>query len=395
MPGKRYKILYVTGSYPGRVHPLKGIFFQRHIEAFAAGHDAAVLHVVSDPQLRETPYDITECIENGVLVVRAFYRKSDLHNPLTIKLRKLFRYLKASYLGLGVIAKRFGRPALIQANTAMPAGLIAAAVQKIKDIPFILYEQFSDYTEEDGTYNAFPWYRKAITGMVFHQAKAVVAVSRYLLSALKKQGLVKGPTFVVPNVIPMPSAPKFVPKPDSIVNMLTISLLNDGPKNVAGLIKAVSRVVPECNNIHLHIIGDGDDRKALEELAAKHGLLGSHITFHGMIANEKLGSYFNQAHFFVMNSNFETFSVATIEAISHGLPVVVTNCGGPDEYVTRQIGLVVQRRNEASMAEGIKYMAQHWGEYDPLTLHRYAKEKFAAGKSVELFSEIYRQVLSW
>ncbi len=390
----RYKVLFLTRSYPGRVHPFKGIFVERHAQAVARLHDVAVLHVISDPELRGQTFEIVEREEDGVWAVRVFYRKDDLSNRPIAGPRKLYRYLQGSRLGLQAIFRGFGRPDIVHVNIALPAGLPAFLLKKIKGIPYVVTEHHSDYTHEDGSYDAAPWYYRRLTKWVFRNADAVSAVSDYLLAALRKQKLVNRPAFAVPNVIEIPQAPVHARKPATPINILTISLLNDGPKNVAGLIRAIGKIVGSRADVRLHIVGDGEDRGRLEDSAQRLGLLGSHVLFHGSVPNEQLDEHFARAHFFISNSNFETFSIATAEAIAHGIPVVVTNCGGPEEYVTEKVGIIVQKQNEDSLVEGIRYMIDHWQEYDPAELRAFAKERFNEARVGELFDEIYTKVLS-
>jgi glycosyltransferase involved in cell wall biosynthesis len=57
---------------------------------------------------------------------------------------------------------------------------------------------------------------------------------------------------------------------------------------------------------------------------------------------------------FVLSSTSEGFSLATIEAMATGIPVVVTKSGGPEEIVDdRQTGLMVPPADPASLAQGI------------------------------------------
>lgn len=54
--------------------------------------------------------------------------------------------------------------------------------------------------------------------------------------------------------------------------------------------------------------------------------------------NEVAG-FFCECDFFVLNSNFETFSVVTAEALAYGKPVIATRCGGPEEFVNKIMGI--------------------------------------------------------
>jgi glycosyltransferase involved in cell wall biosynthesis len=60
------------------------------------------------------------------------------------------------------------------------------------------------------------------------------------------------------------------------------------------------------------------------------------------------------ANLYVCSSVHEGFSITTIEAMSFGLPVVVTDCGGPAEIVDQgKAGVLVPAGNGVALAEGI------------------------------------------
>jgi glycosyltransferase involved in cell wall biosynthesis len=112
-------------------------------------------------------------------------------------------------------------------------------------------------------------------------------------------------------------------------------------------------------------VGGGNDLERLKELAISKGLSGSHIDFTGPVPNNRIPDYYKVASFFVLNSNFETFNIATAEALLHGLPVVVTKCRGPEEYVDRNNGILVSTGSVRELTEGIMDMIRNLKNYIP------------------------------
>jgi glycosyltransferase involved in cell wall biosynthesis len=53
-------------------------------------------------------------------------------------------------------------------------------------------------------------------------------------------------------------------------------------------------------------------------------------------------------------SDVETFGVALIEALACGLPVVATRSGGPDEVITPEVGILVDRGDVAGLAQALR-----------------------------------------
>ncbi|MBC7835424.1 MAG: glycosyltransferase [Phycisphaerales bacterium] len=83
----------------------------------------------------------------------------------------------------------------------------------------------------------------------------------------------------------------------------------------------------------LVIIGDGPYRSRMaEELAGAHGG-GGRAVFLGFKHGPELSALYAAADFFLFPSTTDTLGQVVMEAQSAGLPVVVTNVGGPSEVV--------------------------------------------------------------
>jgi glycosyltransferase involved in cell wall biosynthesis len=182
---------------------------------------------------------------------------------------------------------------------------------------------------------------------------------------------------VVPNVVDMAPAPENNHNSDK-KKILHISLLKDDIKNVSGIIEATSILHRKRADFKLHIIGDGNDRDKLEDLARSQGLLDKVVFFHGMLDEEEITRQICSSDFSVINSNFETFSVSTAESLACGKPVVVTRCGGPEEFVDDKCGVLVERKDTKGLAGAIEYMLDNYQRYDPKAIAQYARSRFSS-----------------
>ena len=178
------------------------------------------------------------------------------------------------------------------------------------------------------------------------------------------------------------------------LRIITISMLNDRQKNVSGLLKAFLDLEENHPDIELHILGDGEDKERLVDLASDLGMLNRSVFFHGYVPNEEIHRYFRNSHFFVLNSDFETFSVATAESLAHGVPVVVTRSGGPEEYVSGELGILVDRRDVEGLVRGLEFMVENWSEFDPQVLRTSVMDRFGEEKVGRQFLELYRSLLA-
>jgi glycosyltransferase involved in cell wall biosynthesis len=122
---------------------------------------------------------------------------------------------------------------------------------------------------------------------------------------------------------------------------------------ISDLIRAFAIVYQECPNVKFLIVGDGPQKTEYELLAKQLGI-NEVITFVGRVANEQVPKYINKMDVFCVPSHSESFGVAAVEAMSCGVPVVVTNVGGLPEVVREnETGLIVPKENPEKLAQAI------------------------------------------
>jgi glycosyltransferase involved in cell wall biosynthesis len=97
----------------------------------------------------------------------------------------------------------------------------------------------------------------------------------------------------------------------------------DYEKHIHNLLKAVA-MLPKKLNTQVEIVGDGGERKHLENLALELGI-SKQVTFLGHISEEELPKAYERATLFAMPSIAELQSIATMEAMASGRPVVAAN----------------------------------------------------------------------
>ena len=123
------------------------------------------------------------------------------------------------------------------------------------------------------------------------------------------------------------------------------------PKDFATLIRAFARV-RQHYDARLIILGEGEDRPALEQLVANLGLK-DWIAMPGFVDNPY--AWMRRADVFVLSSYWEGFGVVLVEAMACGTPVVATDCpSGPREILENgKWGKLVPVSDEMAMAEAI------------------------------------------
>jgi glycosyltransferase involved in cell wall biosynthesis len=90
--------------------------------------------------------------------------------------------------------------------------------------------------------------------------------------------------------------------------------------------------------VRLDIVGDGFDRAACEKLTAELGLA-DRVRFHGRVPREDVDGFYRAADIFVFPSYREPGGSVVFEAMSQGLPLIVSDRGGPGHMVDESCGI--------------------------------------------------------
>ncbi len=156
-------------------------------------------------------------------------------------------------------------------------------------------------------------------------------------------------------------------------------------KSLQTLIRAVAIAVERLPELELWIVGDGAVRAELEALTAELGV-GGHIRFWGQRLDT--AQFFSAADAFVMSSISEGLPMSLLQAMSIGVPAIVTDVGGMAEVVRLSgAGLLAPVGDSAAYAEQIVTLAT-----DP-SLHaefsQLAKATYAAEFTLESMEAAY------
>lgn len=103
----------------------------------------------------------------------------------------------------------------------------------------------------------------------------------------------------------------------------------------------------------LVLVGEGNLEAELRAFVASEGL-GGRVRFAGALAPPDVGRWMNAADVLVMSSRLEAMSMAMLEALSCGLPVVAPELGEASRLICRpEAGALVGERSVQSLARAI------------------------------------------
>ena len=106
------------------------------------------------------------------------------------------------------------------------------------------------------------------------------------------------------------------------------------------------------NDVYLYIIGEGHLHPNLQKMINTFGL-NEQIKLLGMMNRNEIGQIMQKSDAFVLASRVETFGVVYIEAMLAGLPVIATACGGPEEFVDEDNGILIPVDNVELLAKAM------------------------------------------
>ena len=323
------KILHITIWYPNELDPQLGIFIQKHICEGHAFAENVVIAVIASTELREPKLRLSET--NGVKEIIGYYpvrkgKKWGNYKNYNHILTKIFQH----FLTLNF------KPDFVHCHVAEKS--LKIAHKFFEDTPTLLTEHWSGYL--DGRYEQLTNGKKKVRLKLANKCQQVVCVSEHLKAALISSGITS-PIKVIPNIIDTYSMKDRL---NPQMKFIVVADLVDSVKNISGIIKAFIKFSEENRDSTLTIIGDGIDRKMLESLAKDN----SRITFEGRYNNKEVLKALPRFDCLIVNSNFETFSMITAEAILSGVPVISSKCGGPEQFIQEGINGFLGEKNDVN-----------------------------------------------
>ncbi len=224
----------------------------------------------------------------------------------------------------------------IHSATPGPMGLAAMLIAKILKIPHYstyhtAFPQYAYQLTEDPAIGELMW-RYVV--WFYNQTDMVLVPSHATEEELEEKGIKKEKIKFYPRGI---DTVKFHPgkrngffKKKYHLNESAFKLIYVGrvsrEKNLGLLAALFKELVKRGGDYHLVVIGDGPYLKEMEK-----ELKGYPVTFTGYLKGDDLSQAYASSDLFIFPSETDTFGNAVLEAQASGVPVFVTDVGGPME----------------------------------------------------------------
>jgi glycosyltransferase involved in cell wall biosynthesis len=252
----------------------------------------------------------------------------------------------------------------LQLSTPGPMGLTGQLAARLLQIESsaTYHTSFPEYVEnytKDVSLEAMTWKYMI---MFYHAVDEAVVPSQYVAKLLHKRGLRKRKLLVLDRWV---DVDRFHParrdddfwgsygladRSQRIIYAYVGRLAVE--KNLHLLVQAYAELVSERPEVHLVFVGDGPYRGELVKQSAKLP-----VTFTGYLSGEKLAQALASVDVKVFPSTTDTWGNAPLEAQAAGVPVIVTDIGGPAELVRDgETGIVVRGNDVESLLHAMRIM---------------------------------------
>ena len=378
------KVLLLPSWYPNSDNELDGIFFKEQAEALSKrGIEVIVLsiNIISLSRINKTRLkkglSITE--ENGVKVYR--YNTYNYFPRLTeLYLRNYANLIKKL---IKKIIKEEGEIGLVHIHSAIDAG-IAYSISKI-DIPYVITEHSSKYQR-----NLLNSVQKKYLNDVFSNAKDIIAVGLGLKNALAEY-TDKDNIKVISNPISLKKIEVTKEKDKSRFRFFSLGILTKN-KGMDLLIKAFYNNIEKLKECELYIGGDGPEYTNIKNMIKEYNLE-DNIKLLGKLDREAVAKNMNNCDAFVLASRVETFGIVFIEAMIYGKPVIGTRTGGPDTFINKNNGIIVEVENVDELGTALVEMYNEATRYNEDDIIKYCYENFNEDIICKKIIDVYKTVL--
>jgi glycosyltransferase involved in cell wall biosynthesis len=250
------------------------------------------------------------------------------------------------------------------------------------------------------TYHGVPHEEVDSAARILRLADLVACVSDDLREQLAARGFPDRRLAVVPNGVPNPT-----PLEESTVRRLDAEL---GLASGAGVVSVVGRLVAQkahdrflraaaivkerLPRTRFLVVGDGPLRAEDEALAAELGL-GDSVLFTGL--RDDAPAIIARSDLLVFSSDWEGLSIAALEAMARGVPVVSTAVEGTRELLSEGAGVVVPHE-DAALAAAIADCLDDPTRRAALgaTGRRLYLERFSTARMAAAYATLYERLLA-
>lgn len=338
------------------------------------GHDIVFLSVDLRSFRRKRPFGFNTYLRDGIRIEEASIPLGRVPKAVLLffgewGFRRIFK--KA--------VKKYGMPDLVHSHFADVACMVTGGL-KGSGVKHIITEHSSRLNGELDEYDM------KVYGNAYEKSDGIITVSSALQARL--EGLFGVKSTCIHNIVDLDIFKYKEKTKDEGFTFISVGGLTP-IKNTANTVKAFAKIAAEKKDAKLVLVGDGSERQNLEALIS--GLsIADRVEMTGMLKREEIHGHLCDADCFVLPSKSETFGVAYVEAMASGLPVIASRCGGPEDFVTEENGVLLPENTVEALADAMLFMYENRGNYNGKQISEDVCVRFSADNIARQLDEFYR-----
>ena len=290
--------------------------------------------------------------------------------------------------------KEFGKPNVLHAHFT-DYGYLAAKLKETEQVPLVLTEHSSLVNQDK-----LPSDIEQAAKIAFTRADKLIAVSPALAEKMREHS--HRSVLWIPDMVDTELF-AYTGEHEQMRSLWEETELEGGEfsflscgnlrkvKRMDVLIQAFARAFRDCPKVHLTICGQGEEegnlRKLIYDLKMEN-----RIELAGIRPREEIAQRLQQADCFVLASVSETFGVSYLEALSCGVPVIATRCGGPECFVNEHNGLMVEPDDVEGLASAMLTMYCNGGSYNRAAIAQEVRNHYSSQAVAARLMEQYEQL---
>ena len=391
------KVLVLSRSYPNNVTELLGLWVQgqvRHSARFC--HPKVVAPVPYCPPFPGLPENYSRFRrvarrgwDDGIEVLHPRFLVGPGYSTHNLEWMLYYAGIRKS---VDRLREHFVFD-LIHAHFTYPDGVVAAHLGRRYGVPVIITEQnpWGPWMDQ------YPGVRRRAIWAA-RQSASVIAISQSVRKTIERFAGALQNLVVIPDGV---EGSIFTPSSNGhgrIPNRLLFVGAVRPVKGVDVLLKAVRLLADKGRKADVVLVGEAyygpyrQEEMRLQRMVAELNLE-DRVRFAGKQPLPELVRYIQECATLVLPSRAESFGMVLVEALACGTPVVATRCGGPEEIVNDQVGVLVPPEDPEALARGIEHVLEHGADYDPARLRAHALENFGLDSVGRRLKDLYQTAL--
>lgn len=377
-------ILIIARGIPSDRYPQWGCFERDQAEAIASlGHKVVVVSVDSRFLWHYRKIGITKTSRNNVVSYNGFWIPGAIIGLLGETFKLFIKQKQLQRIYKRVVAE-YGKPDIICGHFSFITSIAVNIAIKNK-IPLVGIEHNAIFNEENLSKRIF-W----ISDYTYKHTQQIISVSRNLQERIKyhlgKDSIIVNNTFGddfldVPCAKPYKNLIKFVATGNLIYR-----------KGYDLLIRAFKELDLPKELWELNIIGDGEEEQNLS-LQIKNANLQDNIFLLGRKNKSEIVDLLTQSNFFMMPSRNENFSVAILEALACGLPIIASDCGGVRDCINSSNGIIFPVDNVEELKNAILQIYENKLFFDNKSIAEQCKNQFGPKVIARQLTDVFEKVV--